>query len=294
MNKIFWNNSTLSGLCDRLIDLSLMSAYAKVQDKNLLLQWNLQSGFTEFQLKTWSKDRFEDYKKENFTKYFNLPSNILFLDENNFDGVELVFHDYLGGVYSTKTFYTKYCDNLCSYEEFKKAHYNTLSEFTPKQALLDIVGTNNVIDISVHLRRGDKVNNNPNFVEISSEHLNSLDSLTKECFIQQINLFKEKPTVFVCSDSAEAKKDFIEEFTERCNFIDRSPINFSYEKTYIDLYLLSISKTIIMSQKHTNFSIFSSLINRNKLIYFFEDNEMIKGGDFLNAKLYRSTKNDTK
>ena len=115
MNKIFWNNSTLSGLCDRLMDLFLMSTYARVQNKNLLLEWKLQSRFTDLQLKTWSKDRFEDYKKENFTRYFNLPNNILFLDENNFEGVEIVFDHYLGGMYSAKTFYQEYCSTFCSY-----------------------------------------------------------------------------------------------------------------------------------------------------------------------------------
>jgi len=39
--------------------------------------------------------------------------------------------------------------------------------------------------------------------------------------------------------------------------------------------MLSQSKKIIMSQKHSNFSIFSSLIRETELIYFYKDNNLI-------------------
>ena len=61
------------------------------------------------------------------------------------------------------------------------------------------------------------------------------------------------------------------------------------EKTYVDLYLLSQSKNIVLSQKHSNFSVFASQINRVRLFYFFKDNDMIKNGNFKNAVLFDST-----
>ena len=286
--KIFWSNSTLSGLCDRFMDLFLMAAYAKVQNKDLLLDWKNQSGFSDFQLQTWSKDRFEDYKKENFLQYFNLPNNIIFVDENNFDNVDSRFEEYLGGIYSSKTFFEEYCKSICSYDEFLKVYKKCLEEFTPKQKLLDIVKNEDFIDVSVHLRRGDKVNSSPNFVEINTSDLSNLDFLTEQSFEELLAQTNKQMKVFVCSDNTESKTQFINKYRDKCIFVDHQPINATYERTYIDLYLLTRSKNIIMSQKHTNFSIFASLINNSNLIYFFEDNEMIKFGNFINTTFYKN------
>ena len=35
-----------------------------------------------------------------------------------------------------------------------------------------------------------------------------------------------------------------------------SPLDHEYEGTYVDLFILSISDKIVMSQKHSNFSVF--------------------------------------
>ena len=72
MKKILWTNATKSGLCDRLQDLFLMSAYAYMHDSDLYLYWpqgqrDLQ--FNQFQLDTWPNSRWADYLKENVSNY---------------------------------------------------------------------------------------------------------------------------------------------------------------------------------------------------------------------------------
>jgi hypothetical protein len=290
MKKIIWNNSSTSGLCDRLIDLHLMSALAKVLDSQLYLDWKEAPEPNEFQKKTWPVTRYSDYKVENFTKYFNLPKNINFVNDlgSHFDSKnDSVFPHYLGGVLSAKTFYERFCTSFCSFEEYEKAFNETTSEFTAKQSLLDVVGTIPRIDLAVHLRRGDKVtDSNPDFVQLHKNSILELENNTRNCFLKEKNKISHKPVVFICSDSLEHKKNFIAENCNDVTVIDLNINSDNIESTYTDLYLLSQSKLIILSQKHSNFSIFSSLIGKNKLIYFYKDNEMITNGKFDNYELY--------
>ena len=41
-NKILWINSTLSGLGDRLLDLLLMTTYARFKKSKLVVPWKVQ------------------------------------------------------------------------------------------------------------------------------------------------------------------------------------------------------------------------------------------------------------
>ena len=66
--KIVWANSSLSGLCDRFIDLFLMAAMARVLSSELIVPWKINRNFTERQLRVWDKARFDDYKYENFSQ----------------------------------------------------------------------------------------------------------------------------------------------------------------------------------------------------------------------------------
>jgi hypothetical protein len=281
--KMIWTNVTKSGLCDRLQDLFLVAAYANMINCDLYLYWpegqkDLQ--FNDFQLKTWPKSRWSDYLKNNLCSYFNLPNNVYFLNDNdsNKEGYYFYFNDYLGGIFNRKTFSEKYNLNKL---EFYKFHDECLSQFTPKDKLVSLFNTSDNIDLAIHLRRTDKVNSLPNFfLEIHSSELQNLNDKTIQCILNEVQNNKEKKiNVYICSDCEDTKKYFNETISNVCNIIETPQINFDYEQTYIDLYYLSNSKKLIMSQKHSNFSYFSSSIKKNLLIYFYKENELISNSD---------------
>lgn len=277
--KIVWANSSLSGLCDRFVDLFLMAAMARVLNSELIVPWKINRNFTDRQLKVWDKARFEDYKYENFSQYFELPAGVTVLTEENFSNYDLrdhvYFTDYLGGIFTSSSFHQRYMSKICDFETFDAAHKRVLSEFAPKRKLLDIVGDLPEIDLAIHLRRGDKVNESPNSVEISNDSLQDLDEMTKECADKMISS-KESPSIFICSDEEKFLSEYEKKYSSMgCRLIKPVGDYTRVERTYVDIFLLSRSKTIIMSQKHSNFSLFSSQLNGSRLVYFYPNNPMI-------------------
>lgn len=292
MNKIIWTNSPMSGLCDRLMDLMLMSTLAKINNSNLYLRWveGDEIPFTDSQRETWPAYRFSDYLLENVQRYFIFPKNIEFVNDlTNHHGY--YFNDYVGGMHSPNSFCRKYSIDE---KAFMPAYRNIISEFKPTERLKTIIKehTNSSdipqIDLSIHLRRTDKVNSAPNAVEIATTKLDCLDAITEEFLRGQIEDNAKRLSVFVCSDSIESKKQFEAKFESECDFINYSALEHNYESTYVDLLLLSESEQIVMSQKHSNFSLFASMINQKKLIYFYENNDLLSQASLSHANLYKN------
>lgn len=283
-SKLIWPCSSVSGLCDRLLDLHLVATLARLEGRELVLDWKLQTGLTPLHLKTWNSARFEDYKKENFTQYFNLPSHIRLVEDAHKESKgpnDTIFPEYIGGCYSPFTFVSRFCSQY-SFEEFSLVFDRVISEFTPTPKLLELIGCLKCPDIGVHLRRGDKITNTPDPVQLHTNELNNLNSMTEDCLNKLIDA---NSSVFICSDTKESKDDLISKFRGKCNFVEFNSTH-PFEQTYIDIYLLSQCRTIIMSQKHSNFSLFCSLLNKAKLIYFYKNNEMIRNARFTHTQLY--------
>jgi hypothetical protein len=274
--KLLWSNSTLSGLCDRLMDLILMSSLARIIDKDLYLKWRQidEFGLSDYQKETWAGCRWTDYLIENVQNYFELPENINFINSNTEFQNGLVIDKYLGGIYSPKTFYQLLNLNI-DYEQFYNVYRDTIGQFKPRQKLLNLVDLTEQIDLAVHLRRTDKVNLSPNGVEIHNDDLQKLNDITLKCIMEEMEKTKDKKKVFICSDDDKAKLNLQSKIQDKCIIVDSPKVNYEFEKTYVDLFMLSQSKKIIMSQKHSNFSIFSSLIRETELIYFYKDNNLI-------------------
>lgn len=283
-SKLIWPCSSVSGLCDRLLDLHLVAAMARLENRELVLDWKLQTGLTPLHLKTWSAARFEDYKKENFIQYFNLPKNVRLVEDAHKEPKstqDAIFPEYVGGCYSPRTFNSRFCGQY-SFEQFNETFDQVVSEFTPTSKLLDLVSGVNVPEIGVHLRRGDKITTTPDPVQLHSNDLDNLNLMTEDCLSKLITPIS---SVFVCSDTKESKDRIFGKFKDKCNFIQLDSAH-PFEQTYIDIYLLSRCKVIIMSQKHSNFSLFCSLLNKSKLIYFYKNNEMFRTANFSHTQLY--------
>lgn len=268
MKKILWTQPSGSGLCDRLLDLMLMSAYAKVFDFDLHLEWiegaskdlnNWKK--TEYEIATWEQVRYKDFRYEIFSQYFTLPDNIKINDLGySFD---IYFNKYLGGVYSPINFHNNFLKDTISYEDFLIIFKQTLKQFNPKEKLLDLVKDLPKPDVSLHLRRGDKIRVDIDSGSISIQELDNLNNLTLHIANK---LISNDTFVYIASDDKEEKRYYETIF----NSIKYGEC-LEYEKTYIDMYMLSVSKWIILSQKHSNFSLFNSLINEAKLIYLYSN-----------------------
>ena len=270
MNKILWTNSTNSGLGDRLIDIFLMSAYAKSLNSELYFDWRTFDGIHEWELnnserKVWEEIRYVDYLYENFSNYFTLPSNV-HINEDSVD-CSVYVEFYLGGVYSPHSFHRKFLIDNISIEDFLRHFYDSLDEFRPTIKLLDIVGDKVKVDIAVHLRRQDKVRLDSCPVTLREDQISDLNIKTMDILN---SLLSESNNILYISSDDESEKEIYKNKYNGCS-VDNFKISEIYEKTYVDIYMMSMCDTIILSQKHSSFSLFASLLKRSKFIYFYEE-----------------------
>lgn len=285
-------HSTKSGLGDRLVDFFLMVSYAKLNNACLNLVWEIQDNYTENQLKVWNDYRFHDYKIENLIQYFKFPENVKFLESMEVMEVSkeaIIFKDYLGGVHSVKSFYEKYCKRNCSLSHFSNIFFNEVSSFKPQSKLINIADKNLNIDIAVHLRRGDKISDKPDNGQIKLSEIDSLNSKTYQAILEinKSNAGSKKLNLFIASDDHNVKMAYIENLKDTFNIVGNHNAQ-GIESTYLDLYYLGISKVIIMSMKHSNFSLLASYLNCNKLIYFYKSNKVLSYSGLKNIELFKS------
>ena len=304
-NTIVWTNSPLSGLCDRLIDFFLIATYCKLNESNFISIWrplhsSRSDGKSVYQTnenngeisKFFKEVRYSDYKHENFLKYFELPKNTLIenykLNILSFPNLSY-FDGYIGGVESPITFYEKYVVNddrilnpdspfkknkfNITKEEFVKTFYSVCNSFQPTKKLIEISKIDVIPDLTIHLRREDKIRLSKfNGELIDYRELNDLNDVTKlaiDSFLEK----KPNAKLLFCSDNEEEKLKFEKLYIE--NIIKTPTFEFDFEQTYYDLYIMSISKNILLSQRYSGFSMFSSFINKNNFVYLLEDGQII-------------------
>lgn len=273
-NSVLWTKPSNTCLGDRLLDTMILATYAKLLDADLYFPWvdcpftvvgdvNPTYSSKEGETKEWDKVRFDDYKFENYTQYFNLPKNIKINEV--VDNPTHLFHSILGGCTSPLLFHKLYMSNICSVENFEMTFREIMSEFTPKDKLLSLVKDRPKPDVSVHLRRTDKINTHGDYSTfMTHDGLDHLNQITHDVVNK---LYDGKKSFYFSSDDVGERDRYHMAFP---NHIEHYVECSSMEKTYIDLYTLSISDYIILSQVHSNFSIFASYINKAKLVYLYD------------------------
>lgn len=273
--SFIWTNSSKSGLCDRLIDLFIIASVAKLYNKELYLYWE-QQPISDIQRNIWNKIRFDDYKIENVIQYFNFPDLIHFISKeelveiSSYHDNNIIFNNYLGGVYSPITFYENFIDKTYTLDTYLDIFNNIINKFKPTDKLLNLVKDIPENIVSIHLRRTDKSSIHVSSDDSHGVPLNEMDILnnnTKDIINKLIS--NGYNNLYFSSDCPLTKLEY-EKYYENYNIINFN-INNNIEQTYIDIYVMSISKYIIMSQKHSSFSLFSSLINNSKLIYLYNN-----------------------
>lgn len=273
-NSLLWINPSITCLGDRLLDTMLLATYAKFLDADLHFQWepcpftigggaNPTYSYKTGVNKTWDAVRFEDYKFENFTKYFTLPNNVK-INEQVITPTHL-FDAILGGCVSPALFYETHMKHMCSIDIFNNLFNETLSEFRPTDKLLNLVSDQPKPKLTVHLRRTDKINIRGDYNSFMTyEGLDALNDMTKTAIDM---VYKDNDLIYFSSDDIEEREKYQAMYPNHIKHITNC---LDIEKTYIDLYILSISDYIILSQVHSNFSVFASFINGAKLIYLYD------------------------
>lgn len=160
-------------------------------------------------------------------------------------------------------------EKIPGYEEYFRAVIEAARQTRPKATLkkrIDRLLTDNMI--SVHLRRGDKVNKRPTPWEIHNNALVKLDADTRAC----IKIFSTGAIkrIFVCSDSKGAKKDYVNFSNEQEMKTAEAKAVGKMSQMLLDFFLLSSSKCIIQSQKFSSFSNAAAMANQVPIINMIE------------------------
>jgi hypothetical protein len=278
--SVIWTESTKSGLGDRLIDLLIMSSFAKYLGKKLKLNYKIQPFYSSPQELLRPKYRHFDYKLEYLNKYIDLPNNVYLYEDNiqiTKERNTIYFRYYLGGIYSPFTFYDKYINrNNIDKEFFIKLFLEQAKTINFKNIEEKYIDLFKCEYISIHLRRTDKVSNlcGNDHHGIFVEELDSLNSITKnviDFFIDKKNI----KNIYFCGDDNCIINEYIQNYKHKINILNNFiNINDNIYNVYFDLYALSRSKFIILSQKHSSFSLFCSFIHNAYLIYLY-DNDII-------------------
>ena len=283
MKKFIYSNSNLSGIGDRLLDIILVLTYANYLDYNkIYLFWKVDNNDMIGDKSYYSKLRRKktpfrgvDYLLNNLQNYLILPSSINFKkideleklknDKNNYN-----FNEYLGLRYTLYSFMNHY--NIENQEKFKKLYFENFNKIQFKNIPNEIINyfKNNDV-ITVHLRRGDKVDINDDAnLGIKISDLDNLNNLT----LKNIKLLQNKG--FKYFNFVSDEKNTIDYFIN----ILKNDLNCKYFKgneisqTYYDLYSMAHSKKILLSQAYSSFSTFASMINQIELNYFNENSKM--------------------
>lgn len=266
MKVCIWENTTKSGIGDRLQDILLVLSYSRYHkcDK-LLMKWKT----IKQSVGKRPKYRDIDQKVDVMKKYIKFPSDLVITD--NFSSKEykskIKFSNYIGGIHSKKTFISKYKLKEDIYSKIYNDVVNDF-EFISNDLFKKVDESENLLVI--HLRRADKILSKKGdagaALGITDKELKELNNKTKVIIDKYIE--KGYKNIAFVSDSEEEKKNYISIYKNKLSILEVNGNLSSGEQTYIDLYTLTKADTIVMSQKYSNFSMVASILGSNKLLYF--------------------------
>lgn len=273
MKVCIWKNTNKSGIGDKLQDILLVLAYSRYHNcDKLLMSWKTIKQHNNIR----PKFRDNDQKFNVINKYIKFPNDLVINDSFSNYKSKIEFKDYLGGIYSKKTFLIKY---KLDAEKYYEIYDNIIDDFIfISNEHFNTIDTIDKVDkfIAVHLRRCDKVRDNEKNANaalgVTNTMLKKLNVSTEAVIDKYIE--NGYNNIAFISDSEEERDKYISLYKDKCDILDVKGDLESGEQTYIDLYILIKADTIIMSQRWSNFSVIASILGKNKLIYF--DDQFIK------------------
>lgn len=185
------------------------------------------------------------------------------------------------------TVYGGFSINSCDfYQRIGNKYFSSLSDFQDLLALssrdFEFIGLSESIrkslpknTASIHIRRTDKVCLNPDAYMIHIDELTNLNNLTEKWILNAAN---EHRNFYVCGDDQT-------EVANYQDFIRRNGLSVfdpkvdqeiqDWEKTFIDMAVMSASKTIFQSQRNSSFSRFAAMISGAKMVNAYEESACI-------------------
>lgn len=264
---IYVSEISKSGLCDKLVDLVLLETYGHFKKSKLDIPISIfeQADYS----KNFQKTRYEDILTHNIEKHIKFNDLLSFSSSQNQNYVS-TFNTYLGGCYPIINFYYCFLTDVCSMDEY--INYLSNIKYTFNLDESEKLVQTSIPCIGLHLRRTDKISDNPDYGQIATSEIDECDENTKQACLDCIKRgFK---VFFICSDDpliCKIYKEFLE--TNECTVLSTIEEK-TFKKTYIDMYNLSQCFAIIMSCKHSNFSVIPSLIGNKKIITVFSEDKM--------------------
>jgi hypothetical protein len=248
-----------SGLCDRLVDITLHHAVALSKGKQLRISsHDLNVVANNF---SFSESRRQDTLYENMKQCITFaPSIVVDGDCSN----EESCNEYYGGCRPIVSLYDSLfgTNSEVSLDAFLREITQPILQFREefvKEACMveeDWIG--------LHLRRTDKVSSHPDFGQMNGNELSTYNERTyialEGCIARGINKF------YIASDEESVCLTFAQYLRGKGCEVATSQVE-GWKKTYVDLYNLSRCRAIIMSCRHSNFSIIPALLGgRRKVI----------------------------
>lgn len=254
--SIIVNNFCKSGNGDRLLDLFVLSIYALLEDKNLLIKWedfndndNVKPSY-----------RYIDTKLDYFTKFLKLPSYVTLQYETPiYNNNDILFDIYLGGEYSPEKFYNTFLDKKYSRSTFEEAVFKVRNNF----GLLINNFEYAYKYVTVHLRRTDKLKGN-HPASISLSRLEELDNKTISAIKYANRLGIEH--FYIASDCYETKNKYIKILEELSLKVVNPDNTYNLLDSYFDYWIMKSSTFIIVSMKYSTFSLSNALLF-NKILW---------------------------
>lgn len=257
-------NLSKSGLCDRLIDVICHHAVALSKGKQLrILSSNLNV--------IASNPSFSEARKQD-TLYENMKQCIAFAPSITVEGcsdADERCNEYYGGCMPIVTLY----DNLFgTTSEVSLYDYLTYIKTPILQFQEEICKEFDVNKewIGLHLRRTDKISAHPDFGQMSDNELIAYNERTyhalEGCITRGYTKF------FIAGDDDTVCLTYAQYLRGKGCVVAQSQTS-GWKKTYVDLYHLSKCNAIIMSCRHSNFSIFSALLGNKKIITMWTQRE---------------------
>jgi hypothetical protein len=274
-------NSNLSGIGDRICDIILIFTYAKyINCDYLYVAWrNCVNDDSIYNKMRKEKTPFREKDIKHVLDYILFPDDIKFIDEEMLDNLKMnnyVFDEYIGVKYSVFDFIDKYLPHESDNNKnnFINSYYKNFEQLIFKNIpnyVIDTFKNKNII--TIHLRRGDKVINNHGIVnDVDDVELVNLNNITQK-FIDNCIEQGNNNICFV-SDEITVKNQYIEIYKNKANIINI--IGDDVSQTYYDLYCMSVSKNIFLSQRFSTFSLLSAMIGKVELYFVYENSKFIE------------------
>lgn len=268
MSEIIFINTIPSGLGDRFMDIILYYTYSSFLKYNKMYYiWN----------KNYS---YECLNINLIKKYLELPNNLIIDTEENINIDKKNIFDVqkykcgTSSIFSFINYFLKdinndlsnlFLENKEEEKKFIKLYFNNFKKIKLKNIPINI--SNEILNkkyLLIHLRRTDKIHDDPHRHGTNKLELEELNIKTEKYILDNKSNYE-----YICfiSDDNNIKNKYLNKFKNKFKIINFG-INNS-EQPFLDLYLITKSDKIFMSQKFSQFSILGSLIGNKQLNYPF-------------------------